>query len=112
MVQSCIRAFALVSIGALATPLTADFQNFGAASNGHTISGRVVDRHHLRPEDLTLMVGRRDRDQNSFGRSPVAFKADGSFITQRLDPETYVLELVRTPHSATKPEASVGLTLV
>lgn len=112
MVQSCIRAFALVLVAVIAAPLTAAFQNFGPAPNGRTISGRVLDPHQLRPEDLTLMVGRRDRDQNSFGRSPVAFKADGSFTTGPLDPETYVLELVRTPHSATKPATSVGLTIV
>ena len=114
MVQLCIRAFALVLLGAIAAPLTARFQNFGDTPNGHTISGRVVDPHQLRPEDLTLMVGRRDKDGDgsSFGSYPVPFNADGSFVTPHLDPETYVLELVRTPHSASKPATPVGLTIV
>src|SRR3954470_16761839 len=99
MVQSCIRAFALVFVGAIAAPLTADFQNLGEAPNGHTISGRVIDPHQLRPEDLTLMLGRH-QGQDSFGSNPVPINANGSFITKRLDPETYVLELIRTPHSA------------
>ena len=112
MVQSCLRLFALVLVGAIATPLTAEFQNSGGAPNGHTISGRVVDPHQLRPEDLTLVVGRRESDGSSFGSFPVAFNADGSFVTPRLDPETYVLELIRTPHSASKRAVPVGLTIV
>lgn len=112
MVPSCIRAFALVLLGVMVAPLTAAFQNFGGAPNGHTISGRVLDPHQLRPEDLTLMVGRRDNSGESFGSYPVPFTTDGSFVTPRLDPETYVLELIRTPHSASKPATPVGLTVV
>ncbi len=110
MVQSCIRAFALIFVCALAAPLTAAFQSFGPAPDGHTISGRVVDPDQLRPEDLTLIVGRPDR--GSVSSQPATINADGSFVTGRLDPKTYVLRLVRTPHSPTKPETPVGLTLV
>ena len=112
MVQSCIRAFALVLVCAIAAPLTAEFQNVGGTPNGHTISGRVIDPHQLRPEDLTLTVGRGEGNGSSFGSSPVRFNADGSFITPRLDPDTYVLELIRTPNSASKPATPVGLTIV
>jgi len=117
MVQSCLRVFALVLVGAIATPLTAEFQNSRPAANGHTISGRVVDPHQLRREDLTLMVGRRDDDRStfdgsSFGSFHVRLNADGSFVTPRLDPETYVLELIRTPHSASERAMPVGLTIV
>jgi hypothetical protein len=110
MAQSCIRAFPLVLVCALGAPLTSAFQNFGAVSNGHTISGRVIDPHQLRPEDLTLMVGRPDGDGMS--SRPVGINPDGSFATERLGSETYVLELVRTPHSPTKPATTVGLTIV
>ena len=114
MVHSCIRAFAPLLVGGLVivAPLTAEFQHFGDAPNGHTISGRVVDPHQLRPEDLTLMAGRRDKNGDSFGSYPVRFNADGSFVTPRLDPDTYVLELMRTPHSASTPAIPVGLTIV
>jgi hypothetical protein len=111
MVQSGIRAVVLVLAGAIATPLVAESQSLHDAPNGHTISGRVVDPHQLRLEDLTLMVGRRDGDA-SFGSYPVRFNGDGSFITPRLDPETYVLELIRAPRSANKPATPVGLTIV
>jgi hypothetical protein len=112
MVQSCSRAFAVVLVGAIVAPLAAEIQHVGVAQDGHTISGRVVDPHHLRPQDLTLMVGRRDKSGNSFGSSPVPFNADGFFVTPRLDAETYVLELIRTPHSPSKPAMPVGLTIV
>ena len=88
MVPSCIRAFALVLLGVMVAPLTAAFQNSGGAPNGRTISGRVLDPHQLRPEDLTLMVGRRDNSGESFGSYPVSFNTDGSFVTPRLDPES------------------------
>ena len=55
------------------------------------------------------MLGREDG--GSFVSIPVSIGADGSFITPRLSPGTYVLEVVRTPHSATK-RATVGLTIV
>jgi hypothetical protein len=105
-----MRACALVLLGAI----TAGFQNVGDAPNGHTISGRVTDPHQLRPEDLTLTVGRRDKggDGSSFASYPIPFNADGSFVTPRLDPEIYVLELTRTPHSASTPAMPVGLTIV
>jgi hypothetical protein len=109
--STCIGAFGLVLACAITAPVAADFQRAGLAANGHTISGRVIDPHQLHPEALTLMLGRNE-GENSFGSQPVHFKADGSFVTERLDAGTYVLELVRTPHSATKPATSVGLTVV
>ena len=112
MVQSFIRRAVLVVACALGALHPGAFQDFGAAPNGHLISGRVVDPHQLHPEDLVLMVGRGNGDGHSFGSRPLTLNADGSFVTERLDPDTYVLELIRTPHSASKPATSVGLTLV
>jgi hypothetical protein len=74
------------------------------------IAGRVVDPHQLRPEDAVLMLGREDN--GAFSRSPVPVAADGSFVTPRLRPGLYVLEIVRDPHSPTKPAAVVGFTIV
>jgi hypothetical protein len=110
MAQSCVRAFVLVLVCAIAAPLTSAFQNFGVVPDGHTISGNVIDPHQLHPEDLTLMVGRPDGDGMSY--QPVRVNPNGSFVTERLRPETYVFELVRTPHSPTRPETLVGLTIV
>jgi len=57
------------------------------------------------------MIGRHE-GESSFGSRPVPIKADGSFVTERLNPEMYVFELIRTPHSPSKPATSVGLRLV
>ena len=110
IVQSFIRGSLIALVCALGAPLTSAFQNFGAVSNGHTISGRVIDPHQLHPEDLTLMVGRPDGDGMS--SRPIRIDANGSFVTERLGSDTYVLELVGTPNSPTKPSTTVGLTIV
>jgi hypothetical protein len=112
MVQSCIRAFALVLVAGIAAPLTAALQDFGPAPNGRTISGRVLDPHQLRPEDLTLMLGRPNGRGDGVSYQPIRIDSDGAFVTEQLASDTYVLRLVRTPHSATKPEMLVGLALV
>jgi hypothetical protein len=62
------------------------------------------------PEDATLMLGRRDGD--GFSSQPVRVGADGSFVTPPLGPATYVLEVIRTPNSPTKPATVVGFTPV
>ena len=56
------------------------------------------------------MLGREDGD--SFVSIPVSIGAGGSFVTPRQSPGTYVLEVVRTPHSATKRATVVGLSIV
>jgi hypothetical protein len=112
MVQSCIRGFALVLAGVIAAPLTADFQSFGTHRDGFRIRGRVVDPHQLRPEDLTLTIEQADRDRHTVRLHPIPIEANGSFVTDPLDPGPYLLELIRTPHSAAKPATPVGLTLV
>ena len=85
-------------------------QERGAGEPGHVITGRVLDPDQLRPEAGVLMLGREDH--GSFSSVPISTGADGSFVTPRLRPATYVLEVVRTPHSATKPATVVGFRLV
>jgi hypothetical protein len=81
------------------------------AQTGHTISGTVVDPYSLRPEGAILMLGQPD-GLSSFRSVPIRIAADGSFTTPRRSPGLYVLELVRTPHSATKAADAVGLKIV
>ncbi|MEN3337447.1 MAG: hypothetical protein V7647_1123 [Acidobacteriota bacterium] len=83
-----------------------------AAAAGHTIAGRVIDPLRLRPEEALLLIGREDGGGGSFTRSPLAVREDGSFMTPQLSPGTYVLELVRTPHSTTKAAITVGFRIV
>jgi len=78
---------------------------------GPIIRGRIVDPHQLRPEEAVLMLGRGD-DRGGFSRRPVPTAPDGSFTTSPLSSGKYVLEIVRTPHSATKPETTVGFKMV
>ena len=78
---------------------------------GHVISGRVVDPYQLRPEGAVLMLRERMRDQSS-SAALIAVAPDGSFSTPRRRPGQYVLEVVRTPFSATKAAQVVGLTTV
>jgi hypothetical protein len=56
------------------------------------------------------MLGRREN--GSFGSTPVPVAPDGSLVTSKVTPGTYVLELVRTPHSATKRATTVALSIV
>ena len=78
---------------------------------GHAISGRVVDPHQLRPEAAVLMLGQPE-GSSSFSSVPIPIAADGSFTTPRRPPGIYVLEVVRTPNSATKPAQVVGQKIV
>lgn len=80
------------------------------AQTGYVISGRVEDPHNLRPEEAILMLG-TEKD-GGFTSIPVPLRRDGSFVTAPLKPATYVLEVVRTPHSPTKPATVVGFSIV
>src|SRR5688572_4360464 len=101
--RAAVVLFCGLSLPAAPTP-----QAPGALVSGHVISGRLVDPHQLRPEDAVLMLGRED--YGSFSSTPVPVDANGSFVTPRLGPGTYVLEVVRTPHSSTKRAAVVGFS--
>ena len=81
-----------------------------AVEGGHTISGRVVDPHRLRPEGAILMLGQED--DGSFSETPVDVGSDGSFVTPRLNSGTYFLTVVRTPHSPSQPATTVGFEIV
>jgi hypothetical protein len=105
MVATCVGA-----VVALTVAVTVAQQNHGATAPGHFITGRVVDPHQLRPEEAILMLGQQDRDGVRY--TPIKTSTDGSFITPRLGAGSYVLQIVRNPHSATKPAVVVGFTLV
>jgi hypothetical protein len=79
---------------------------------GPVISGHVIDPHNLEPEDAVLMLGSRNVVGNGESYVPVRVRSDGSFVTPRLDPATYVLKVVRTPHSPTKAATPVGFSIV
>jgi hypothetical protein len=96
----------VVSIGAVAPP-----QKAPQPPGRYTISGRVLDPHKLEPEAATLMLGQPD-GESSFGSTPVKVAADGRFVTRLLTPGTYVLEVIRTPHSPVKPATPVAFTSV
>jgi len=74
------------------------------------ISGHVVDPHGLRPDGAILMLGRES--DRAFSSVPVPVAPDGSFRTPPLSPATYVLEVVRTPHSRTHAATVVGFSIV
>lgn len=82
-----------------------------AVQGGHTISGRVVDTHRVRPEGAVLMLGRED-DRGSFAETPVDVGSDGSFVTPQLNSGTYFLRVIRTPHSPAQPAITVGFKIV
>jgi hypothetical protein len=77
---------------------------------GHVISGRVMDPLGLRPPEAILTLG--VEDNGGFSAAPIQTQADGSFVTPQLRPATYVLQVVRTPHSPTQRATVVGLTIV
>jgi hypothetical protein len=111
--QSSIRPFARLAVGLFGTLTVAvllGHQERGDAEPGGVITGHVVDPHQLRPEEAVLVLGREDN--GSFSSVPISIGADGSFVTPRLRPGTYVLEIVRTPHSATKAATVVGFRIV
>lgn len=76
----------------------------------YTIPGRVSDPHNLRPAEAVLMLGSQQGD--SFASAPVRLQRDGTFVTDAVAPATYVLRLVRTPHSSTHAATDVALTIV
>jgi hypothetical protein len=105
------RRLAVVAFAVLAAAAPGGQRFGGDAQVGHTISGRVVDPQQLRPEGAILMLG-QPAGPSSFGSTPGPIAADGSFTTARLKPGVYVVALVRTPHSATKPATVVAQTIV
>jgi TonB family protein len=78
----------------------------------YTISGRVIDPLRLQPEDALLTLGRVNDDDGAFGSAPVQMGADGGFVARDLAPGTYIFEVVRTPHSATKSAVPVAFHVV
>jgi hypothetical protein len=75
------------------------------------ISGRVIDPLRLQPEDAVLTLGRVN-DDGAFYSAPVQIGADGGFVARDLVPGTYIFEVVRTPHSATKSAVPVAFQVV
>jgi hypothetical protein len=106
-----VRRLAVVAFYAVASTALLGQQEGGGVEAGHVITGRVADPLGLRPEGAILMLGHQE-GLSSFSSTPVAIAADGTFITPRLRPDTYVLEMVRTPHSSTNPATVVGWKLV
>ena len=102
--------FSIAVLIALTQPVTLAPQTTVAGNTGHVISGRVEDPYDLRPEGAILMLG--EEDSGGFLSTPVPIGANGSFVTRAVKPGTYVLEVIRTPHSATKAATVVGFTLV
>jgi hypothetical protein len=110
-------AVSLLDLRAVSVGVLLSIAAIGAAAvppqkqSEYVISGRVEDPHDLDPEDAILMIG-ASRAPGSFSRRPVAVAHDGSFTTLAVRPDTYVIEVVRTPHSSIKPATTVGLTMV
>ena len=75
--------------------------------SGPVISGLVMDPHQRGLEDVILMLGGVDGYS-----SPIPIAPDGSFVTPPLNAGTYVLQLVRTPHSFEHDETVVGFRIV
>jgi hypothetical protein len=97
---------ACIALAALAHP----YQN-RVAESGHTISGHLVDPRHERPEGAVLLLG-REGHAGSFEETSVAVNSDGSFITQRLNPGTYLLTVVRSPNSEKDAATAMAFELV
>lgn len=95
----------------LATVVVGAAATYARNQPEYVISGRVQDPHDLKPQDAILMLG-SNRGGGSASSRPVPASADGSFTTPPVRPGTYVLEVVRTPHSRTAPATTVGLTVV
>jgi hypothetical protein len=109
MTQIATR-LAVLLLCALSAAVQRASPNRYATEPGPRIAGRVVDPHQLRPEDAVVMLGRED--SGGFGRTPVPLAAEGTFVTPRLRPGLYILEVVRNPHSPTKPARVVGFNIV
>jgi hypothetical protein len=86
------------------------YRDADAAQEGPTISGRILDPDGLLPDETTLTA--RSVDDGRSGAGPIRRSADGRFLTPPLWPGTYVLRLIRTPHSRTHPATLVGLVVV
>jgi len=99
IVLFCVGAAGMVWAHQQETPTTSRY----------TISGRVSDPLGLRPAEAVLRVG--THHDGGFSSSSVPTRADGTFVTRPLSPGTYVLEVVRTPHSAVAPATVVGFTM-
>jgi hypothetical protein len=104
-----INVLRLIIVCVSTISLACAFQR-SEAPNGHVISGRVADPLNLHPEDAVLMLG-SERD-GSFRAIPIRLGPDGSFVTPKVDPDTYLLQVIRTPHSPTKAAVDVGLAIV
>lgn len=76
----------------------------------YLIAGRIDDPLRLRTRDAIVILG-FDRDGVGYG-VPVPTAPDGSFVTQALNPGTYVLALIRSPHSASGPAMPIALEVV
>jgi hypothetical protein len=103
--------FVLAMFITLVQPVTLTPQAGVPSVAGYFISGRVDDPYHLRPEGAILMLG-RETDSGSFNSTPVPIGPNGSFVTGPVNPGTYVLKVIRTPHSVAKRATVVGFTLV
>jgi hypothetical protein len=95
---------------AVAAPTTRAQEPSASVEPRYVISGRVADPHHLRSDADALMLGREER--GSISSSPISIRTDGSFVTPRVRSGTYVLEVVRDPHSASKAARTVAFSLV
>jgi hypothetical protein len=111
MRRVCLLTPRILALACVVAPAILACGQGGAAQSGYVIAGRVIDPLGLRPDGAILMVGTAERD-GTFISVPVPIEADGSFATPKLRPATYVVELVRTPHSRTKPATVVGFSLV
>jgi len=84
-----------------------------STQSGHVISGRVVDPQRLQHEGAQWGL-RVDSDvfRTVFTPEFVDLNADGSFVTRRLPAGTYVLQVLRMPHSRTQPDRIVAYSTV
>ena len=78
----------------------------------YTISGRVLDRKGVKNKEAILMMWRRDPDGGGSSSVRVRTAADGSFVTTPVPSGAYLLEVVRTPDSATTPATVIGSRIV
>src|SRR5687768_5693529 len=84
-----------------------------STQSGYVISGRVVDPQRLQHEGSQLGL-RVDSDVFRTVFTPEFFdvNTDGSFMTRRLPAGTYVLQVLRMPHSRKQPDRIVAYSRV
>lgn len=75
----------------------------------YVISGRVEDPHQLRPANMLLMVG-YERDGAGMAY-PVTIAENGTYATNTLLPNKYVLTVFRDSHSSGRRSTPIGLTI-